>query len=82
MKYLLTQRELSLRQRRWLELIKYYDLVIDYHPRKANVIADALSQKFFVILAHIPTAYVPLLLDMKTMGISFDRKFCGKTNVG
>jgi hypothetical protein len=34
-----------LRQRRWLELIKDYDLGINYHPRKANVVADALSRK-------------------------------------
>ena len=70
LKYLLTQRELNLRQRRWLKLIKDYDLVIDYHLGKANVIADALSQKSFVTLAHIRTAYVSLLLDMKTLGIS------------
>ncbi|KAK6229056.1 hypothetical protein SCA6_018007 [Theobroma cacao] len=44
LKYLLTQKELNLRQRRWLELIKDYDLVIDYHPGKASVVADALSR--------------------------------------
>ncbi|WVZ76054.1 hypothetical protein U9M48_024056, partial [Paspalum notatum var. saurae] len=37
--------ELNMRQRRWLELIKDYDLEIHYHPRKANLVADALSQK-------------------------------------
>ena len=72
LKYLLTQRELNLRQRRWLELIKDYDLVIDYHPEKANVVVDALSQKSSVTLAHICTVYVSLLLYMKTWGISLD----------
>jgi hypothetical protein len=43
LKYLFTQKELNLRQRRWLELIKDYDCVISYHPGKANVVADALS---------------------------------------
>lgn len=35
----------NLRQQRWLEFLKYYDIVIDYHPRKANMVADTLSQK-------------------------------------
>ena len=71
LKYLLT-RELNLRKRRWLELIKNYDLVIDYHPEKANVVANALSQKSSIILAHIRTLYVLLLLDLKTLGITMD----------
>jgi hypothetical protein len=45
LKYLFTQNDLNLRQRRWLELIKDYDLGINYHPGKANVVADALSCK-------------------------------------
>jgi ribonuclease HI len=44
LKYIFTQSNLNLRQRRWLELIKDYDLRINYHPGKANVVADALSQ--------------------------------------
>ena len=44
-KYLPSQRELNLRQRRWMELIKDYDCVIDYHPGKTNVVADALRRK-------------------------------------
>ena len=39
-----------MRQRRWLELFKDYDCIIDYHPRKANVVADALSRKAMVAL--------------------------------
>ena len=39
------QKDLNMRQRRWLELIKDYDCDIVYHPGKANVVADALSQK-------------------------------------
>jgi hypothetical protein len=45
LKYIFTQSNLNVRQRRWLELIKDYDLGINYHPRKANVVADALSRR-------------------------------------
>nr|GFB02700.1 retrotransposon protein, putative, Ty3-gypsy subclass [Tanacetum cinerariifolium] len=45
LKYIFTQRELNMRQRRWLELLKDYDTNIQYHPGKANVVADALSGK-------------------------------------
>ena len=45
LKYLLTQKELNLRQQRWLELFKDCDCKIDYHPGKANVVVDALSRK-------------------------------------
>jgi hypothetical protein len=43
LKYIFTQSNLNLRQRKWLELIKDYDLGINYHPGKANVVAGALS---------------------------------------
>jgi hypothetical protein len=45
LKYIFTQTDPNLRQRRWLELIKNYDLGINYHPGKANVVADAMSQR-------------------------------------
>ncbi|KAK8504636.1 hypothetical protein V6N11_013782 [Hibiscus sabdariffa] len=45
LKYLFTQKDLNLRQQRWMELLKDYDLVIDYHPGKANVVADDLIRK-------------------------------------
>jgi predicted RNA-binding protein with PIN domain len=45
LKCIFTQADLNMRQRRWLERIKDYDLEVHYHPGKANVVADALSQK-------------------------------------
>ena len=51
LKYIFTQNELNMRQRRWLELVKDYDLEIHYHPGKANVVADALSRRSYVNMA-------------------------------
>jgi hypothetical protein len=45
LKYIFSQPELNMRQRRWLKLIKDYNLQVHYHPSKANVVADALSCK-------------------------------------
>ncbi|GKD71380.1 putative reverse transcriptase domain-containing protein, partial [Tanacetum coccineum] len=45
LQYILNQKELNMRQRRWIELLSDYDCEIRYHPGKANVVADALSQK-------------------------------------
>jgi hypothetical protein len=58
LKYIFTQKDLNLRQRRWLELIKDYDLEIHYHPGKANLVADALSRK-----EHVHSAFVVQLPD-------------------
>jgi ribonuclease HI len=58
LKYIFTQSKLNLRQRCWLELIKDYNLEVHYHPRKAKVIADALSRKSYangLQLTYIPT---------------------------
>ena len=58
MKYIFTQKELNLRQRRWLELIKDYDMKLHYHPGKANVVADALSRKSYantLVKGGLPT---------------------------
>ncbi|WVZ97281.1 hypothetical protein U9M48_042830, partial [Paspalum notatum var. saurae] len=51
LKYTFTQNELNMRQQRWLELIKDYDMEIHYHPGKANVVADALSRKSYANMA-------------------------------
>ena len=51
----MTQKDLNLRQRRWLELIKDYKLVIDYHPGKVNIVTDALSRKSLFTLRAMNT---------------------------
>jgi hypothetical protein len=61
LKYIFTQKDLNLRQCRWLELIKDYDLEIHYHPGKVNLVADALSRKENVhsaVVAQLPDEIV------------------------
>ena len=65
LQYIFTQKELNLRQRRWLELIKDYDCTIEYHPGKANVVADALSRRPESSLSHMRSSYLPLLVDLR-----------------
>ncbi|KAJ4710029.1 Retrotransposon protein, putative, Ty3-gypsy subclass [Melia azedarach] len=69
LKYLFTQKELNLRQRRWIELIKDYDCTIDYQPGKANVVADALSRKSFSSIAHMRVTYFPSLADLRSLRV-------------
>ena len=45
LKYIFTQKDLNLKKRRWLKLLKDYNLTINYHPKKTNVVADGLSKK-------------------------------------
>ena len=53
LKYLFSQKELNMRQRRWLEFVKDYEFTLSYHPGKANVVADTLSRKSSSILASL-----------------------------
>ncbi|KAA0066456.1 pol protein [Cucumis melo var. makuwa] len=69
LKYFFTQKELNMRQRRWLELVKDYDCEILYHPGKANVVADALSRKVSHSVALI-TRQAPLHRDLERAEIA------------
>ena len=53
LKYITSQKELNLRQRRWIELLKDYDYTIQYHPGKVNIVVDALSRKSLGSLSHL-----------------------------
>ncbi|XP_070025112.1 uncharacterized protein [Nicotiana sylvestris] len=68
-------KELNLRQRRWLELLKDYDITILYHSGKSNVVADALSRTSDNIdsLAYIPVGKRPLALDVQALANQFMR---------
>ena len=69
LKYFFTQKELTMRQRRWLELIKDYDCSINYHAGKANVVADALSRKSSGFSTALLTTQKEIIKDLERMGI-------------
>lgn len=69
LKYLFSQKDLNMRQRRLLELIKDYDLRIHYHPGKANVVADALSRKSSMGIASLLTIHPQILKDLEGMEV-------------
>jgi hypothetical protein len=69
LKYIFTQSELNMRQRRWLELIKDYELEIHYHPGKANVVADALSRKASCHSFTVRTLDTTLCQEMEKLNL-------------
>jgi len=86
LKYIFTQPELNMRQRRWLELIKDYNLKVHYHPGKANIVADALSWKYHYnsLLEDEFNLLHPAVLHNITVSCSLERKIIElqKTDVG
>jgi hypothetical protein len=69
LKYIFTQSELNMRQRRWLELIKDYDLEVHYHPGKANVVADTLSRKAHCNHLELEPVSEPLCEEMRRLNL-------------
>ncbi|KAL0292662.1 UNVERIFIED_CONTAM: hypothetical protein Sradi_6980500 [Sesamum radiatum] len=66
------KKELNLRQKRWIELLKDYDCTIDFHPGKVNVVADALSRKSSNTLANLGSHNQTLLLEMRSMNTTVE----------
>ena len=77
LQYLFTQKELNMRQRRWIELIKDYECTIEYHPGKANVVADALSRRPMSSLSHVRAVHLPRLIELRSLGVRLELKDSG-----
>jgi hypothetical protein len=76
LKYIFTQADLNMRQRRWLELIKDYDLEIHYHPGKANVVADALSRKAHCSCLSVESFNETLCWEMRKLNLEIIPQGC------
>ena len=60
-----------------MELLKNYDCTIDYHPGKANVVADALSRKSTGSLAYMQTIKLPLMVELRELGVELEMHASG-----
>ncbi|GKD30249.1 putative reverse transcriptase domain-containing protein, partial [Tanacetum coccineum] len=64
LQHILDQKELNMRQRRWLELLSDYDCDIRYHPGKENIVADALSRKERIEPLRVQALIMTITLDL------------------
>ena len=58
-----------MRQKRWVELIKDYECTIEYHPGKANAVADALSRKPTGSISHLKVVSLPRLMELRSLDV-------------
>ena len=72
LKYIFTQRDLNMRQRRWMEFLDYYDFTLHYHPDRENVVADALIQKSQGILTSIASREWRMLETVGQFRLQYD----------
>ena len=77
LKYIFTQRDFNMRQRRWMEFLEDYDFTLYYHPGKANVVADALSRKSRGALASIASRELRMLETLGQFGVQYSEQAQG-----
>ena len=77
LKYIFTQRDLNMRQRRWMEFLEDYDFTLHYHPGKANVVANALSRKSREALASIASREWRMLKTVRQFRLQYNEQAQG-----
>ena len=77
LKYIFTQLDVNMRQRRWMKFLEDYDFTLHYHPSKANVVADALSQKSQGTLASIASREWQMLETVGQFGLQYSEQAQG-----
>ena len=77
LKYIFTQQDLNMRQRRWMEFLEDYDFTLHYHPGKENVGADALSRKSRGALTCIASQEWWMLEIVRQLGLRYNEQAQG-----
>ena len=76
-KYIFTQRDLNMRQRRWMEFLEDYDFTLHYHPDKVNVVADALNWKSRGAFSKIASREWRMLKTVGLFGLQYSEQTQG-----
>ena len=81
LKYIFTQRDLNMRQRRWMEFLEDYDFTLNYHPDKENVVTDALSRKSQGAFANIASRKWRMLETVGQFGLQYSEQTQGTLGI-
>ena len=81
LKYIFTQRDLNMRQCRWMEFLEDYDFTLHYHPGKANVVDDALSRKSRGALDSIASREWQMLETVGQFGLQYSEQTQGTLGI-
>ena len=77
LKYIFTQWNLNVRQRRWMEFLEDYDFTLHYHPGKENVVVNAFSRKSGGVLPNIASKEWQMFEIMRQFGLQYNKKTQG-----
>ena len=74
LKYIFTQQDLNMNQRRWMEFLEDYDFTLHNYPSKENVVADALSRKSWGVLASIASREWKMIETVGQFRLQYDEQ--------